>query len=76
MVSSYVCPLRLIRPAMDVELESLGSTEGDVTRILWHSFFTGGTSTAGQLLIPLLKTVSLPSCFPVFFPDHLSPYYI
>ncbi|KAL5686112.1 hypothetical protein EMGR_003367 [Emarellia grisea] len=61
LVSSYARQRRLIRPAVDVVLETLADrTESDAPRILLHTFSNGGTNTATQLLITLAKTVSQP----------------
>ncbi|GMF75317.1 unnamed protein product [Aspergillus oryzae] len=65
LVSSYARQRRLIRPAVDVVLETLVETENGSTsdappRMLLHTFSNGGTNTATQLLITLREIVSQP----------------
>ncbi|PWY93118.1 hypothetical protein BO94DRAFT_532879 [Aspergillus sclerotioniger CBS 115572] len=64
LVSSYARQRRLIRPAVDVVLETLAETEigssNAAARVLLHTFSNGGTNTATQLLITLRGIISHP----------------
>ncbi|OJJ96369.1 hypothetical protein ASPACDRAFT_125933 [Aspergillus aculeatus ATCC 16872] len=67
LVSSYARQRRLIRPAVEVVLDTLAETDRghgmsspNMSQILLHTFSNGGTNTATQLLITLRELVSRP----------------
>lgn len=61
LVSSYARQRRLIRPAVDIVLDTMAETSDHRgAKILLHTFCNGGTNTATQLLITLRKMVSRP----------------